>query len=162
MPITLVEDKALPLSELVNVRPRFLRSVNLERDFYTPAPLDGYVPTPGALSALARIAAGVQSPAQRAWNVTGAYGTGKSAFALFLTKMLAVPPLGIPALRQNVLAPLFDAEAEGFWPVLVTGGRAPLAASLLRGLQESLERLPASEEPGSADETASLSRGTPT
>ncbi len=135
-------DEALPLSDLVAVRPRFLRSVNLERDFYTPGALAGYVPTPSALSALARIAVGVHAPAQRAWNVTGPYGTGKSAFALLLTKTLTPPPIGDPSWRRSVTGTLFDADTDGFWPVLVTGGRAPLGKSLLRGLQNAVNRLP--------------------
>jgi len=84
--------EAIRLSEMVGVRSRFLRSVNLERDFGTDAPLDGYVPTPGALAALARIGGGVRTASERAWSVTGPYGTGKSAFALLLAKTLA-PPL---------------------------------------------------------------------
>ena len=146
-----IESAALPLSALIAVRPRFLRSVNLEKDFYAPAALEGYVPTPGALSALTHIAAGVRSPALRAWSVTGPYGTGKSAFALYLTKMLAPPPVGEPSLRQTVPMPLFDSDREGFWPVLVTGGRAPLAESLLHGLHEALRHLPGSGEAFSED-----------
>ncbi len=115
-PETSAPEAALPLAELVSVRPRFLRSVNLERDFRTPDALEGYVPTPSALSALERITAGVTEPAKRAWSVTGPYGTGKSALALRLTKTLM---------------------AEGFRPVLVTGGREPMAAALLRALREN-------------------------
>lgn len=128
----------LPLTELVAVRPRFLRSVALERDFFADAPLDGYVPTPGALAALTRIGAGVRLPSARAWSVTGPYGTGKSAFALLLAKTLAPPPVGDLSLRSQVAAPLFPAPADGFWPVLITGGREPLSRALVRGLRQSL------------------------
>lgn len=145
------EDGALPLSDLVAVRPRFLRSVNLEKDFYSPDALAGYVPTPSALTALARIAAGVQSLTQRAWSVTGPYGTGKSALVLLLTKMLAPPPVGDPTWRQSITVPLFEADTDGFWPVLVTGGRAPLGKSLLRGLQNAMDRLPTEEASQPAD-----------
>ena len=72
-------DGATSLSEIVKVRRRFLRSVSLERDFYTTAPLEGYIPTPSAIAALGRIAAGVRDPSARAVSLTGAYGTGKSA-----------------------------------------------------------------------------------
>ncbi len=137
-----MSEEQWPLSGLVNVRSRFLRSVNLERDFYTDAPLDGYVPTPGALAALGRIAQGVQTPHARAWSVTGPYGTGKSAFALLLTKTLAPPPVGDASRRGLVSGPLFDADADGFWPVLVTGGREPLTQALVRGLREAARHLP--------------------
>jgi hypothetical protein len=85
-------DGSVPLVDLVRVRPRFLRSINLERDFYAPDPLEGYVLTPAAVSTLERLAAGVRQPAARAWSITGAYGTGKSAFALLAAKAFA-PPL---------------------------------------------------------------------
>ena len=156
MPITLIEDSAVPLSDLVTLRPRFLRSVNLEKDFYISTALEGYVPTPSVLSAATRIAAGVQSPASRAWSITGPYGTGKSAFALFLTKMLAPAPVGNPALRPHVTVPLFDTDSAGFWPVLVTGGRAPLAESLLSGLEDAMARFSVAEETNSPDGTVSL------
>ncbi len=134
--------EAIRLSEVVGVRSRFLRSVSLERDFGTDAPLDGYVPTPGALAALARIGGGVRTASERAWSVTGPYGTGKSAFALMLAKTLAPPPSGDPKLRRLVAGPLFAADTDGFWPVLVTGGREPLARALVRALRPVADMLP--------------------
>jgi hypothetical protein len=79
-----------PLSEVVEVRRRFLRSVNLEQDFHSPDPLDGYLPTPAGIGALEQIAEGVRKPHARAFSITGAYGSGKFAFALFAAKVLAV------------------------------------------------------------------------
>lgn len=142
-------DGATSLSEIVKVRRRFLRSVSLERDFYTTAPLEGYIPTPSAIAALGRIAAGVRDPSARAVSLTGAYGTGKSACALLMTKVLAPSPVGDWALRQSIRAsdPALDTllpgdDADGFWPVLVTGAREPIGGALIRGLRRSLERLP--------------------
>ena len=124
--------------------------MNLERDFYSPDPLAGYVPTPGAFAALERIAEGIGNPTARAFSVTGAYGTGKSAFALFAAKTLAAGVIGDAQLRQNTrqqvpaLDSLLFADAKkGFWPVLVTGAREPLAHALVRGLVRSLDYLPA-------------------
>jgi predicted NACHT family NTPase len=91
----------LRLTALVGVRQRFLRSVNLERDFYSEDALQGYVPTPAALSALERIAEGIRNPNARAYSLTGAYGTGKSAFALFAAKTLAGGKVGDAALRRE-------------------------------------------------------------
>jgi hypothetical protein len=135
------------LSRFVRVRRRFLRSVNLERDFYTDAPLEGYIPTPSALTSLERVAVGIGQASARAFSLTGSYGTGKSAFALLLTKVLASPPLGDTELRRRVRAShssidtlLFAEEGQGFWPVLITGAREPIAAALVRGLLRSLEQ----------------------
>ena len=141
--------QSIPLSDLVVLRPRYLRSVNLEHDFYAEAPLDGYIPTTGALATLERIVGGVGQASERAWSVTGPYGTGKSAFALMLTKVLAPPPAGDSDLRRRIskrepllASRLFQSEAEGFWPMLVTGGREPLVQALLRGLTQISTMLP--------------------
>ncbi len=153
MPTILTEKQAEPglrLTELVGVRQRFLRSVNLERDFYSVDALQGYVPTPAALSALERIAEGIRNPNARAYSLTGAYGTGKSAFALFAAKTLAVGKIGDANLRREARpqsaalnTTLFAKKEAGFWPVLVTGTREPLALALVRGLIQSLDYLPA-------------------
>ena len=76
------DEKGIGLTKIVQVGRRFLRSVNLERDFYTPDSMDGYVLTPAALTTLDRLAIAIDQPSARAWSITGAYGTGKSAFAL--------------------------------------------------------------------------------
>lgn len=51
--------EAAPLAVLVSVQRRFLRSVNLERDFYSPDPLDGYLLTASAAAAFERLSAGI-------------------------------------------------------------------------------------------------------
>jgi hypothetical protein len=113
------------LGDLLTLRRRFLRSVSLERDARSAAGLDGYIPTPSALAALARVEAGLTDPAARAVTVTGPYGTGKSAFALYLTARLCLPPFG-------------TGERANLFPVLVTGGREPLVPALLRALDAAL------------------------
>ena len=141
--------KELLLDDMVHVGRRFLRSVNLERDFYSPAPLDGYLPTPSALSALDRVSTGISQPYARAFSVTGSYGSGKSSFALYACKVLAPSQFGTAAVRQDAcrLEPslgtrLFPKEEAGFWPILITGSREPVARALTRGLLKGLSRLP--------------------
>lgn len=59
MPTTLLRESdavGIPLSEVVEVRRRFLRSVNLEQDFQSRDPLDGYLLTPAGLGAQEQIA----------------------------------------------------------------------------------------------------------
>ncbi len=137
------------LADLVHLQKRFLRSVNLERDFYSADPLAGYFPTPSALAALDRVAAGIARPYARAFSVTGPYGSGKSSFALYACKVLAPASFGAAAARRNAarMEPalsehLFPEKKAGFWPILVTGSREPLARALARGLLEGLDRLP--------------------
>ncbi|CAB1056278.1 FIG01060185: hypothetical protein [Olavius sp. associated proteobacterium Delta 1] len=74
------------LSEHISVKRRYSRSVNLERDFGIPDSLLGYIPTSRAIDGLERfLRAASFENSVRAWTLTGSYGTGKSAFANFLT-----------------------------------------------------------------------------
>jgi len=143
------EAEGISLSKIVRVRRRFLRSVNLERDFYTSDPLDGYILTASALSTLERLATGVSKPYARAVNLTGAYGSGKSAFALFAAKSLATPLMGSLELRARIrlqdpklAETAYPKNTEGFWPILITGSRQPIGQALLAGLQNALANLP--------------------
>ena len=82
-------NKTIPLSELFHVTSRFHRSVHLERDFYTENALDGYVLTVTARETLRRVIAALDNEStSKAWTLTGPYGSGKSAFALFTAKLL--------------------------------------------------------------------------
>lgn len=71
------------------VAPRFRRSVQLEHDFAEGiAALDGYQATPLVMHVLDRILTGLESQvSSRAFSLIGPYGTGKSAFGLFLAHM---------------------------------------------------------------------------
>ena len=148
-----------PLSALVHTPQRYLRSVHLERDASSEDALDGYVLSAQARQVLGRIGDGLRhGEICRAWTLTGPYGSGKSAFALFLAELLA-PPQGLacrsarerlrqedPQLLDHILGALSrgGSEPEGLLPVLLTGRRASLAAGLLGALKQSLARLPRS------------------
>jgi hypothetical protein len=136
------------LDQLVSVSPRFARSVSLVRDAGRPDALEGYVLTPTGREVLRRLAAALRGEsATRAWSLTGPYGTGKSAFALFVAQLLA----GEPPVRQRARAFLAAHDAdlpEQFFgaggaltkragrlcPVLVTGSRRPLDKALASAL----------------------------
>jgi hypothetical protein len=69
---------------VITIHGQFQRSINLTRDFFGEHELGGYVVTAKARELLERIFPSLAtSPAQRAWSITGPYGGGKSAFALF-------------------------------------------------------------------------------
>ena len=137
------------LTEIVHVRRRFLRSVNLERDFYSAQPLDGYVLTSSALLSLQRIFTGIHKTYARAFTLTGPYGTGKSSLALYAGKVLSASSDEKPSLRAALCKQnpafadmLFDKEKEGYWLVLLTGAREPIGVALWRGLFEALDHWP--------------------
>ena len=78
------------LASLVEVERRFRRSVNLDRDAGSTDALGGYVVTPAVRRALSQITEGLDDEAgDRAWSLVGPYGSGKSAFAVFLADLLS-------------------------------------------------------------------------
>lgn len=143
------------LDKLVVVSPRFARSVSLVRDAHRPNALDGYILTPTGRDVLRRLSDALRGDsATRAWSLTGPYGSGKSAFALFAAQLLA----GEEEVRHRARKLLADWDpelAERFFgasgplprkvgrlcPVLVTGSRQPLATALAASLASSLRAI---------------------
>jgi reverse gyrase len=85
-----MSELALPIP----VAARYTRSVHLQRDFTNiRRTLSGYQVTPLVVLTLERIFSGLQptSPA-RAFSIIGPYGSGKSAFGLFLAHYLRSDP----------------------------------------------------------------------
>jgi hypothetical protein len=128
----------------VSIRGRFKRSVDLTRDFHSAPNIEGYVVTPTAQKVLGQVHESLtEDRPERAWTLTGPYGGGKSAFALFAAHVMRGTPDAIEHLRATdpALADGFEARAEEpYCPILVGGSRQPLRQALLRGLGDSLER----------------------
>src|SRR5262249_53526845 len=143
------------LDKLVTVSPRFARSVSLVRDVHRTDALQGYILTPTGRNILRRLADALQGDSPtRAWSITGPYGSGKSAFALFGAQLLSGEE-GIRHFARRFLA-AHDADlSERFFgssrplpkragrlcPVLVTGSRQPLEKALATSLAASLRAM---------------------
>lgn len=131
---------------------RFLRSVRVDRDSTDNTALAGYVVTSQVRDVLVRLIDGAAGESlDRAWTLTGPYGTGKSAFALFLSHILCDPdPTCSRAwniLREQDL-PLTEhvmkvIGGRRFLPLLITSRRAALNRCLLEGIDEAYSRFPA-------------------
>lgn len=138
------------LLDALQVDVAYTRSINLERDWKSSSTseLRSYVPTPRTCETLERFLA-VQQPSNqpRAWALIGPYGSGKSAFALFLAKLLSRPdsPGAISALQmlKSVdprLARHFKhltKDGQGYCAILLTGSPEPLAKRFLMALEHS-------------------------
>ncbi len=135
---------------------RFLRSVRLDQDLHVRTALTGYTVTPQVQELLRRFARAMdRESTDRAWTVTGPYGTGKSACALFLARLA---DLGLADRREawsllRTQAPLVAkelaeslGEGHGLFPIAITLRRAPLATSVCEALVSALDRLPATLE----------------
>lgn len=145
------ESKAGHWRDFVHVRSRYQRSVHLERDAHERGSLDGYILTPLVRTLTGRILQGYGADAKaRAFSVTGPYGTGKSAFAVFLADVLSPPELDASQVARRLLqsadAPLASevtrifGKQEGLCPVLATGERRSLDHVLLRALRDFTQR----------------------
>ena len=149
---------------------RFTRSVNIQHDLWEAESIQGYLVTAGARRVLLRIAPALHTPSSaRAWTLTGPYGTGKSALANFIAKLLAGdlvpghaaactllrasdPDLAklLPSPPGRGRAPCTHGRGEGgrgkkaapaLLPIVITGSREPLQLAILRGLQAAIGRL---------------------
>ncbi|EEG79121.1 hypothetical protein [Dethiobacter alkaliphilus] len=130
---------------------RFFRSIRLDSDINDINNLSGYSLTNHVLYVLGRIEEGVNDHAkERAFTLTGPYGSGKSAFALFLCHLLnnksydgsniAFDLLKNQDLRlsENYANTL---DGNGLYPVVLTLRRAPLSYSILEGLVFALHKV---------------------
>lgn len=119
----------MQISSLLRIHPRFMRSVHLERDFKDPDSSLGYILTPVAQQALERITTGFRANStQRAWRIAGDYGSGKTDFALALSRIAEGTRNELPKdLRRFIGEKTFGA-------FLATGDNEPLGVTVLRAL----------------------------
>ena len=137
----------MQLSELISVAPRYARSVNLERDGFTDAAIDGYVVTATAEEFLLKFGRALTGAGgHRAWTLTGPYGAGKSSFALFLANIFSPVGVGGSGAARRLLKEqhtetyqeVFEQRGkgrlgkDGFASVLVSGAAEPLLGAILR------------------------------
>ncbi|WP_420469871.1 hypothetical protein [Brevundimonas sp. FT23042] len=131
----------LTIGDLFDIPTRFMRSVQLERDFADPAALDNYIVTPAMAEAFQRVLAGTRpGSGRRAWRITGDYGVGKSAFALVLAHLLSDRPSERARTIGAELGLVAGGDHPPLWPILVTGSREPIVAVVARGIGDALVR----------------------
>ncbi len=149
---TMTEQTFPSLANYVHIHQAAIRAIRLESDWHMPGVMSSYVLTAQARSSLERILAGLEgNHIARAWTLTGPYGSGKSYFGLFLMNLLGkTQPDHAVALR--ILAQLDEVLAQqvqdkyldsgqGFFPLPLTGYRAPLGECLREGLWHAAQHL---------------------
>lgn len=128
---------------------KFLRSISLSRDLRSPESLDSYLITPAVLTVLRQIGGALKAgSAQRAWKVIGPYGSGKSALALLLARLLEGKDSSRAIYKQLEVA---SPEAAGLFPqeqnrftLAITGSRLSLGDALAQSVLDALGYLPKS------------------
>ena len=144
--------KLINLPVQLKTQKRFFRSVRVESDIYDVNNLLGYTVTDHVQNVLDRITEGLNGDiGERAWTLTGPYGSGKSAFALFLSHLLnssnssnsSDSNLAYALLNQKapyIVDRLLEALSDrGLYPIALTLRRAPLAQCFLEGMIKVLQ-----------------------
>ena len=138
------------LSEFVSIKRRYSRSVNLERDFGIPDSLIGYIPTSRAIDGIERFLRSLTfDNSVRAWTLTGSYGTGKSAFANFLTALTAPRNdqnhlNSIQILKQTEKSNSLQRQIKSRLPesglirAVATAQREPIVRTVIRALNNGV------------------------
>src|SRR5689334_2449316 len=127
------------------VAPRFTRAVHIGRDFRDLRyRLDGYHVTPMVRQFAGRIIAGLAyGSSERAFSIVGPFGSGKSAFGLFVAHFLQRSEQS----RRQLLGSLKAADAAAQLPldapsllaVLVPGNNSSLRQAVLASLGAALD-----------------------
>jgi hypothetical protein len=137
--------KARCWRDLISLKPRFQRSVHLERDAHEGEWVGGYLVSPAVRAVIDRVASGLDVSSARAWSLSGPYGVGKSSLALFTSHALgtgrdAGSDQALEALRlvDRELAARVD-QVRGLVAVRATGERRRLDIILLSALKAALE-----------------------
>nr|MBC8552969.1 hypothetical protein [Candidatus Brocadiales bacterium] len=135
----------MKLKDLFEIKARFHRSVQIELD----SALDDYVVTQSGLKILKRIDGAIDSKhGTRAWTITGPYGSGKSAFVVFLKSLFgdgtAIEVSNARELLRkadkNLYKKLFESSQifaktrKRFCTSLVSAGRERIEHAILKGL----------------------------
>lgn len=128
------------LRDFVSVRGRFHRSVNLPADWNKSVDLSEYVVTDTIREIGQRVVDELFTPGGvRAWSLTGPYGSGKSAFNLFLADMLCRHRCSNSSAQE--LRSGHPVGRRRFVPVLLVAERRELRPLLRRELADAMDSI---------------------
>ena len=137
----------MKLSEYIKVGSAYTRSINLERDLGDKDDLltSSYIPTTRATFTVNTIASALtDQTAPKAWALIGPYGSGKSAFGVFLAKIFGDPKskTSSDALKKieqtsksasKAVLKLTD-KTKGMIPIVISGSPESLSLRLAQSL----------------------------
>src|SRR6266540_2293610 len=128
----------------LNVATRFTRSIHIRRDYAdTQTGLYGYQVTPLVVQTIERMLVGLDTTStERAFSIIGPYGSGKSAFGVFLAHYLrSTVGTRRAMVRTHSIADTLDTlrhEAPALLPVTVSGNNSALRPAVVAALREAI------------------------
>ena len=140
------------LAKHIQIKTAYTRSINLARDGESLELIRAYLPTSRTLEALTQIAEGLDDkPHQRALALIGPYGSGKSAFGLYLGALLSPHREESRQIAASTLhnadvklarrfTEFLDSHENGFLRVQVNGIPDSLVRQLMSALAVSVEK----------------------
>lgn len=141
-------------ADQIEVRRRFSRSVNLERDLDQADIVSDYIPTSGSALVVTRVLEALNTPhSNRAFTITGVYGTGKSAGLQALLGYLAPQDRPVHSVAKQKLHDILEdvhSENTSQLPAgraVAVGQREPLERTILRALRNSFEKSGSGRKP---------------
>lgn len=124
------------LSKYVEIRSNFRRSVLITSDWSNQTQSTDYIVTPAINDFTEQILGEIKKPfGDRAWTLTGPFGAGKSAFALYFANLLSHKSINHPSVSR--LVKQHKSDIERFTPVLVQADRKPLKISILEAIKDN-------------------------
>ena len=88
----------------IQVNTHYTRSINLDRDSNSLSVVKTYIPTSRSIQTLEHMSEAFEaSETPRSWSIVGPYGSGKSAFAVFLANLLGHPKEDTSIVAHKIL-----------------------------------------------------------
>jgi hypothetical protein len=142
------------ISDYIDIVPGFLRSTNLSNDWKKTKSKSDYIITPNVSQSLDRVYNGlIMEDGQQAFTLIGPYGSGKSAFAVFLCRLMGIDPV-LSGKAMDLLSKADTSEnftneqirtvkkkKQGFLPIVITARRRPISQLLLEGILDAVHML---------------------
>ncbi|MDW6003248.1 hypothetical protein [Vibrio mangrovi] len=138
----------MSLHNYITIRSAYTRSINVEKHSSSLESVVGYLPTSRALDTLQRVVDTFGNrEVPRSWSLVGPYGSGKSAFAVFLSALLTDPVSQLQkqahANLHNVSKALSDSfskeinNTSGYLRVMISGSSEPLLKRILQSFHQA-------------------------
>ena len=123
----------------IQVNTHYTRSINLDRDSNSLSVVKTYIPTSRSIQTLEHMSEAFEaSETPRSWSIVGPYGSGKSAFAVFLANLLGHPKKDTSIVAHKILGNTNNKLSKKY--KTISKGTLGHCTVLLTGSPESLGR----------------------